>query len=57
MLKIEILKDVEAKKKEGVGLLIVKIEDGSHTHYEYGFVDELEAKSWISSLNLFELGF
>lgn len=57
MLSIKILKDAEAKEKDGVELLMVKIEDKNNTHYEYGFVDELEAKSWINSMNLFELGF
>ena len=57
MLKIEILEVIEAKEKEGLELVMVKIEDDNHTHNECGFVDELEARSWINGLNLFELGF
>lgn len=52
MLKIEILEDVEAMEKEGLNLLMVKIESNKHVHYEYGFVDEMEAVSWIDSLDL-----
>lgn len=53
-ITIEILEDIEAKKHDDLDLLMVKVKSENITHYEYGFVDELEALSWIRHTDLIE---